>query len=174
MSNQVIGKLLEGARQEFLKDSSREHMVKSASATTVESWLDSHPELLTGIVDKMATQQGLDSPCIKRMVHSSLKFRVLAGTVWQPVEYDDFQGGFCKHQKYDPDTGNFECDPPTNKDAARNWHAAFGHNCACPAWEPPTEHKPKQPTELEKPFQDGDDKYEALQELGIQNRKGDL
>lgn len=173
MSNAIIGRLLEAARQEFLKDDSRQHMVKSASAEARESWLDYHPEILTGIVDKVATMQGIDDPSLKRMVHSSLKFRILAGTIYQNVEYDDFgTEGFCKHQKMDPQTLNFECDPPNNKDAARNWHAAFGHNCACPQWEPPSKQEAK-PSEIEKLFADGDSKYEALQELGIRNRKGD-
>lgn len=176
MSNSVIARLLEEAREEFVSNGLFMHMVKTSSKQTLEAWLDHNPEVLGNAVDRTFARQGVESPELKKMIHASLRFRVLAGTVYRTVEYPEVEHtgheGFCAHQKMDKDTLNFECEVPGNQAQVNAWHAAFGQNCACPFWEPPVKHE-EEPTELEKLFKDGDDKYEALQELGIRNRQGE-
>ncbi len=175
----IIGQTLETARQHFL--SLHEGYYKFATGgdrKLAETWLNTAKEdPVDYSVRYAAASLGVDDPQILEQVSASMRFRVLAGILNRPVEYDTeniLEGGICKNIEYDPEMGGWACKVPGNQAQADAWHERFGNSPACPFHEPKQKLNPmeRSETEIEKMvFEEERDLDEALRHLGLRAHK---
>jgi hypothetical protein len=174
----VVGRVLEDARKHFLTTHEEFYKFASVNRPYLQYWLDTAPEdpIDYSVRYSMALNM-VDSKEIEDLVKASMRFRVLAGILNRPVEYDSediISGGFCKHQEYDKELGGWKCKVDGNQAQADAWHEKFGHGCACPFWESPHQLNPMEQTdtELERMvFEEGKDIDDALMQLGLRHGK---
>lgn len=171
----IIGATLETARVKFLN--THESFYKLASGgdrTLLESWLDnSREDPIKNAVGYATSIHGVDDPDITQMLEASMRFRVLAGILTRPIEYDTeniLEGGICANLKYDKESGGWKCKVPGNQRQADAWHRKFGHSAACPFHKKSDRMDPmeKSETEIERMiFDEGMDLDEAHRHLGL-------
>jgi len=174
----IIGKTLEDARTHFL--SLHETRYKTAAAvdrSLLQTWIENDPENPISHSVKFAMAfNGLDDQFTQEMLEASMKFRVYAGILNRPVDYDTdniLSGGLCGCQSYDKESGGWPCKVPGNQSQADKWHERFGNGPACPFYKNPNPESPlaRSESEMEKMvFEEEKDVDEALRQLGLRHR----
>jgi hypothetical protein len=174
--NEIIGATLETAREHFIN--AHNDFYKFAvenGRESLEFWLDT-TDSIEQSVRHAAVRHRIDNEEILEQISASLRFRVLAGILTRPVDYqdaDETQGGICGCQEYDPEMGGWPCKVPGNQEQADAWHSRFGNSPACPFWENPAKRNPleKRDTQIDKLLYEGEDLEDIWQQLGLKNKK---
>lgn len=174
----ILGSMLETARQRFIEKqgSYYNYMIKNGGREALPTWMAETREApLQDAIKHAAVKHQLDDEEVLDMIEASLKFRVYAGILTRPVEYDSHGlPGHCANEEYDPELDGWVCKVPGNQAQADAWHARFGNSPVCPFYKRPD----RDPTEvkedeLHKLLNEGSDVDEAFTELGLLRPKGD-
>lgn len=175
--NEIIGATIEAARRHFLKTHGEFYkFAQTNGGESLEYWLDNNADPIGYSVRYASVTTGIDDPQTLNTVKQSLKFRVLAGILTRPIDYEgseDIQGGMCANLEYDEEVGGWVCKVPSNQAQADAWHTAHGNSSACPFWENPQKKSPfeRKETEIEKMLEDGADLETAWQQLGLRHKR---
>lgn len=180
MNTEVIGATLETARQRLLEKQSNflGLMAKTGQRSSLDRWLkDEGRVAIEEAVAFAAVHHDMEEPGIMRTIESSLRFRVLAGILTQPIEFADPTGqhGFCAQMDWWPERGTWDCKLPNaiKQGKADAWHNHHGHSPACPFWEMTESTEPKgSQTELDKMLEEGEDLFDAQRELRNYQKRG--
>ncbi len=176
--NEVIGRLLETARQDFIRRHEDFYKFSMSNGRgSLEYWLEDRDIDPIGYsVRYAAAENFIDNPEILNTVRQSLKFRVLAGILTRPIDYegsDEIKGGMCGNLEFDEEVGGWVCKVPGDQQRADNWHSNHGNSSACPFWVNPQSVSPfeRKETEIENMLEEGTDLETAWHQLGLRNKR---
>lgn len=175
--NEIIGAALEEARQDFVTRHNDFYKFASTNRDSLQFWLDTAKEdPIDYSVRIAAAKHRIDNEEILEQIRASLKFRVLAGILTRPIDYEDadgISGKLCGCQEYDEEVGGWPCKVPSNQAQADAWHSRFGNSSACPFWKNPQKVNPmeRKKTEIEKMLEDDSiDLETAWRQLGLRSK----